>query len=131
MVVVVALAACGGKKKQASAAGKDPPAPAATPASANAGTPAADPAPPAPVPAAAVKKHRLTLRSSPPGADVSVDGIRVGTTPVVHEVVADGGEHDFSFVLAGHGAQRYRMAPTRDGVVHATLKPLRADAGPE
>jgi hypothetical protein len=77
-------------------------------------------------------KLRLTLRSTPSGATAAVDGREVGRTPLVHEMDADGQVHQFTFVLAGHAMERYRFPPVRDGVVHATLRPIeQPDAGPK
>lgn len=64
------------------------------------------------------------LRSTPSGAIATVDGRRVGATPIVAEVPADGQRHEFRFVLPGHREWALRFPPSRDGVIHATLKPL-------
>lgn len=129
---------CGGSKRKEEPAERRE---AATPAPAAPAEPAPDDEHAADVHAAGdsggrprregVRRLRLTLRSTPSGAEVAVDGRTVGRTPVIHEVPADGREHEFTFLLPGHDMERYRMIPVRDGVVHATLKPLRADAGPE
>jgi hypothetical protein len=74
---------------------------------------------------------RLTLRSTPSGATAAVDGREVGQTPMVYEMDADGRVHQFTFVLAGYSMERYRFPPVKDGVIHATLKPIEADAGPK
>ena len=77
-------------------------------------------------------KLRLTLRSTPTGATAAVDGREVGQTPMVHEIEADGQVHQFTFVLTGYSMERYRFPPVRDGVIHATLRPIEpADAGPK
>jgi hypothetical protein len=99
----------------------------------------AAPAPvePAPIAAPAAEaparaRLMLTLRSTPAGAAVSLDGRLVGTTPHRVEVADDGRERDFSFVLAGHEPWRLRFAPAKDGVIHATLRPrprVGRDAG--
>jgi hypothetical protein len=74
---------------------------------------------------------RLTLRSTPTGATVAVDGLQVGVTPVQVDVDQDGKIHELTFVLSGFALERIKFAPVRDGVVHATMKPVRlSDAGP-
>src|SRR5215469_868870 len=44
----------------------------------------------------------VMLRSTPSGASAAVDGIVIGTTPAYWNGNADGREHEFTFVLAGH-----------------------------
>lgn len=66
----------------------------------------------------------LTLRSSPPGSQVAVDGRIVGTTPTFSSVVADGSEHEFTFTLPHHTVARYRFVPITSGVIHARLEPV-------
>ena len=75
----------------------------------------------------------VTLRSSPTGAQASVDGVPVGITPAYWAGMADGREHEFTFTLAGHAIARYRFVPVTSGVVHARLEPIAddADAGVE
>jgi hypothetical protein len=124
---------------------RDEPAPAATPPAAHAApaaptAPAATPAPTAPAAAptapaapaapAAAKVH-LQLRSTPPGADVAVDGRPAGRTPTMTDVPVDEREHEVTFVLAGYALERYRTRAVQNGVVHATMHPIPApDAGP-
>jgi len=60
-----------------------------------------------------------------------IDGRLVGTTPVRYEIEDDARAHDFSFILAGHAPWRLRFSPSQDGVIHATMEPLAADAGVE
>jgi hypothetical protein len=74
----------------------------------------------------------ITLRSSPPGAKASIDGIQVGITPTFYELKRDGRAHEFTFAKEGYAVARYRFVATRNGVVHGTLKRLVAapDAGP-
>lgn len=73
----------------------------------------------------------VTLRSSPPGALVEVDGVVIGNTPAFWSGIADGREHQFLFTLRGHGIARYRFVPVSSGVIHARLEPIaeEADAG--
>jgi hypothetical protein len=73
----------------------------------------------------------VTLRSSPPGASVSVDGQSVGNTPAFWSGMADGHEHEFLFQLHGHAIARYRFVPVSSGVIHARLDPIaeEPDAG--
>jgi len=63
----------------------------------------------------------VMLRSSPPGATASVDGVVVGTTPAYWYGSADGREHEFTFVLPGHAVARYRFVPVSNGFIHARL----------
>src|SRR3954467_10196971 len=73
----------------------------------------------------------VTLRSSPPGANVSVDGQPYGNTPAFWNGDADGHEHEFLFSLRGYGIARYRFVPVSSGVIHARLEPIaeETDAG--
>lgn len=73
----------------------------------------------------------VTLRSTPPGAEVAVDGVVVGTTPTYWPGDADGREHEFTFALPGHAVARYRFVPVTSGVIHARLEPIvdEPDAG--
>jgi hypothetical protein len=66
----------------------------------------------------------ITLRSSPSGAEVAVDGRNVGATPTFSTVIADGSEHEFTFVLPHHTVARYRFVPVTSGVLHARLEPV-------
>jgi hypothetical protein len=66
----------------------------------------------------------ITLRSSPTGAEVAVDGRVVGTTPAYSSVMADGGAHEFTFMLPHHTVARYRFVPVTSGVLHARLEPV-------
>ena len=80
--------------------------------------PAAAPDAPAPAPP---RQLVVSLRSTPAGATVSVDGESVGETPVVFEVDDDRQAREFRFVLEGHAPRVYRMPTLRDGVIHARL----------
>jgi hypothetical protein len=73
----------------------------------------------------------VTLRSSPPGAGVAVDGTAVGVTPAFWSGYADGREHEFVFTLPRHAIARYRFVPVSSGVIHARLDPIaeERDAG--
>ena len=66
----------------------------------------------------------ITLRSTPPGARVSVDGTPLGNTPAFCPCKADGREHEFLFTLPGHAIARYRFVPVSSGVIHARLDPI-------
>jgi hypothetical protein len=66
----------------------------------------------------------ITLRSSPPGARVSVDGSPLGNTPAFCNCKADGREHEFLFQLPSHAIARYRFVPVTSGVIHARLDPI-------
>lgn len=70
----------------------------------------------------------LTLRSTPSGADVLVDGEPIGETPAHWRGTADGSAREITFVRPGFEMARYRFVPTQSGIVHATLDRL-AGAG--
>ena len=77
---------------------------------------------------------QLTLRSTPPGATVYLDGERIGVTPTFWEGDVDSRPRDFTFALGGHVTVKYRFVPITSGVVHPRLEKLSAvtlDAGPE
>lgn len=83
---------------------------------------------------AAVRAPRpidVTLQSTPPGAQVLVDGVLVGTTPTFWNGEADGREHEFVFMRRAHTTARYRFVPVTSGVIHARLEHLseEPDAG--
>jgi hypothetical protein len=129
---LVILVACG---KSTPAAPDAAPEPAAVEAADASGETAKDGAAPRiqtpPPPVAPRARLTLTLRSSPPGAAAAVDGRPVGQTPVLHQVDADGKPHEFTFVLPGYAPWRVRFPPVKDGVIHATLTPVRfGDAAP-
>ncbi|HEY1556351.1 MAG TPA: PEGA domain-containing protein [Kofleriaceae bacterium] len=88
---------------------------------------------PAPPPAAArgARPIDITLRSTPPGAEVAVDGQVIGTTPTYWPGEADGHEHEFTFALARHAVARFRFVPITSGVIHPRLEPIaeEPDAG--
>ena len=73
----------------------------------------------------------VTLRSTPPGAQVAVDGTVIGTTPAYWAGTADGSEHEFVFTMHGYAIARYRFVPVASGVIHGHLDPIReeTDAG--
>ena len=127
LVLLVALAACGGKKAQARA---DDPAVAAPPDAGAAVVPAANLTTPSRLPTSGRPRLHLSLRSTPSGAAAAIDGRVVGTTPVRWEMEDDGRVHDFAFTLGGYEPWRLRFSPSHDGVVHAPLRALPdGDAG--
>ena len=74
----------------------------------------------------------VILRSTPQRAEAAVDGVPLGPTPAYWNGIADGHEHEFTFVLPGHAVARYRFVPITSGVIHARLEPIsddQADAG--
>jgi len=73
----------------------------------------------------------ITLRSSPPGAQVAVDGTVIGNTPAYWSGVADGREHEFVFTMRAHAIARYRFVPIASGVIHGRLDRIHEerDAG--
>ncbi len=70
---------------------------------------------------------QIVLRSSPPGAVAAVDGVAVGPTPTLWEGAVDATPREFTFVLPGYAIARYRFVPTRSGIVHGTLEPIKAE----
>ena len=86
---------------------------------------------PQPLPGRERKAIDVTLRSSPPGARVAVDGTQIGTAPAFWSGYADGREHEFTFQLPRHAVARYRLVPVSSGVIHARLEPIaeERDAG--
>jgi hypothetical protein len=90
---------------------------------------AAKPEPAAPPPSAKAKLQ-ISLRSTPGGAEAQVDGKPAGKTPVTVPVDDDGKEHEFVFLLPGYGMERYKTSPLKNGVIHARMRPVPADAGP-
>ncbi|HEU4613258.1 MAG TPA: PEGA domain-containing protein [Kofleriaceae bacterium] len=69
----------------------------------------------------------ITLRSTPPGAQVAVDGAVIGNTPAYWSGMADGREHEFVFTMRRHAIARYRFVPVSSGVIHGRLDPIRED----
>ncbi|MGE5185238.1 MAG: PEGA domain-containing protein [Acidobacteriota bacterium] len=145
LLVLAAVAACSGGSapegpKQAPArARRDAGAPGITkitgfdPAS---GMHLDDDTPHSPQPAVVHPAHAghpidVTLRSTPPGAQVMVDGTPVGSSPTFWSGQADGSPHEFTFMLPGHAVARYRFVPVTSGVIHARLEPVteEPDAG--
>src|SRR5688572_8005439 len=82
-------------------------------------------------PAREGKPIDVTLRSTPPGATVAVDGAVIGTTPAYWSGKADGREHEFVFTMRGHAIARYRFVPVASGVIHGRLDRIHeeTDAG--
>lgn len=69
---------------------------------------------------------QLLLRSTPPGAVVLADGVRVGSTPVLW-TGDPGATHEFTFGLPGHAVARYKFVVVSAGVVHARLTRMTSD----
>jgi hypothetical protein len=69
---------------------------------------------------------QLLLRSTPPGAVVLADGVRVGSTPVLW-LGEPGAAHEFTFGLPGHAVARYKFIVVSAGVVHARLNRVTSD----
>jgi hypothetical protein len=86
---------------------------------------------PAQQPSRPGKPIDVTLRSSPPGAQVAVDGTVIGNTPAFWNGMADGREHEFVFTMRGYAIARYRFVPVASGVIHGRLDPIHeeTDAG--
>ncbi len=72
------------------------------------------------------RQIEILLRSSPPGAMASVDGLQVGPTPT-YWVGETGAEHEFTFSLPKHALARYRFFPITTGTLHARLDPVAND----
>ena len=129
-LVLAAIAGCSGKSRA--------PAPSAVPMDAAAARPL-DPVPsdqPTPVRDDPRRPQPSThpahpidviLRSTPNGADAAVDGLPLGPTPAYWSGMADGHEHEFTFVLPGHAVARYRFVPITSGVIHARLERIPSD----
>ena len=69
----------------------------------------------------------ITLRSTPSGAQVAVDGAVIGNTPAYWMGTADGREHEFVFTMRGYAIARYRFVPLVSGVVHGRLDRMTDD----
>jgi hypothetical protein len=84
-----------------------------------------------PQPARAGRPIDVTLRSTPPGAQVAVDGTVIGNTPAFWSGTADGREHEFVFTMRGYAIARYRFVPVASGVIHGKLDVIHeeTDAG--
>ncbi len=70
----------------------------------------------------------VMLKSTPSGAMAAVDGVQIGHTPAYWYGEADGHDHEFTFVLAGHAVGRYRFVPIQSGTVHARLEPVSEES---
>lgn len=125
LLAASALNGCSGKKKPAPAAAAPTPAPAPAPA------PAPPPVAAKAAPADAPAPLQIQLRSTPSGAEVSVDGQPRGTTPATVDLADDARDHEFTFILAGYAMERYKFRPVKGGVIHAKMRPVGIDAGPE
>jgi hypothetical protein len=120
----IAAAACGKSDDPGSSSPSKPAPPAVAP---DAAAPATAVAPPAPPPKA---RFQIQLRSTPTGAEASVDGRPIGRTPTQVAVEDDDKEHEFTFVLPGYALERYRTHPVQSGVIHARMRTIPRDAGP-
>lgn len=69
----------------------------------------------------------ITLRSTPSGAQVAVDGTVLGSTPTYWSGVADGNEHEFVFTMRGYAIARYRFVPVASGVIHGRLERIHEE----
>ena len=70
------------------------------------------------------KSIELVLRSTPPGAVASIDGVAIGKTPTFWSGPKDHNNHVFTFVKSGYAMARYRFVSTQSGVVHGSLQRL-------
>jgi hypothetical protein len=71
-------------------------------------------------------KVRLAIQSTPLGADVirAADGVRLGQTPLVHEVARTAGQVDFLLRRTGYQDARLSLASDRDREAQVQLTPL-------
>jgi hypothetical protein len=76
------------------------------------------------------RQIEIVLRSSPPGAVAAVDGVAIGPTPSLWQGFTDTTPREFTFVLPGYAIARYRFIPTRSGIVHGTLEPIKVEEEP-
>jgi hypothetical protein len=146
VLALTTLVACSSKKQEEPE--KSEPAPLGTLVRGDAGVTAVvtgvDPAtlhmddnvapPPVQAPAQPSRPGRpidVTLRSTPPGAQVAVDGTVIGNTPSFWSGMADGREHEFVFTMRGYAIARYRFVPVASGVIHGRLDAIHeeTDAG--
>lgn len=72
-------------------------------------------------------KGRLRLRSTPGGMSVMLDGVKIGATPVEHEVAA--GAHMVSLVHRGRLVGEQKVEVAEDAVVEATIPVSLASEG--
>ena len=89
------------------------------------------PAPaPAPAPAAEARPAELsaTVRftSNPPGADVKVDGKKVGQTPLTWSSAKAGATHKVEYALSGHETARFSVEVPEGGGAVAADRALKA-----
>lgn len=97
-----------------SSAGSSPPAPEAAPTSSRSGAPAAEPrASNGPVSAASNRDGRLLIRTTPAGAEVTLDGRSVGTSPIVVREL-EYGAYTVRVSLGGFETLTRRLAVTRE-----------------
>jgi hypothetical protein len=114
VLLLTVAAGCGGKKTKPKEEDHSPVKPATVqvptpPDAAPAVAPKADlPAP---------KMLHLTLKSTPEGADASVDGKPLGKTPASFDLEDNGKEHDFDIEKDGYAPQKFKSTPMRDGLV--------------
>ncbi len=80
------------------------------------------PVPQVRTPRRVARRLEVLLRSSPPGAFATVDGVPVGPTPILWEGDFTGREREFTFTLVGHRVARYRFVPLSNGIVHGRLE---------
>ena len=108
-----------------------PPAPVRRPAPVAAPRPATPPPPVAPAPAPTPADGRLLVRSTPPGAEVVVNGEPRGTTPLALAALPRG-PYEVEVTLAGYGSRRTQLvldAGDPIGAWHADLTAPPAGAG--
>ncbi len=89
------------------------------------------PAPVAPVPPApVVTSVEISLESTPPGAQVSVGDVVVGTTPVMYRAALRDEPLEFVFQSDGYEAERIKALPSAGLKLRARLEPTVAAEPP-
>jgi eukaryotic-like serine/threonine-protein kinase len=80
------------------------------------------PIPPPPVTAVEPKTIKLTIESSPPGATVTIDGDKKGTTPYVGELPRGTGRVEVQLTLARHVTLTRKIDPKDDIALSLALE---------
>src|SRR5262249_46035964 len=69
----------------------------------------------------------LRIRVSVEGAQVFVDGEKVGLAPIDHAVYVDAGQHQVEAALVGYGRAQQSIPASKGGVVDVSLTLIRAE----
>lgn len=84
------------------------------------------PADPTPTPSAV--KATLALNSNPSGAQVTIDGAKVGSTPMSWPMARGGATHRVEYRLAGHETMKFKVSVPTDGGTVSAERNLSAKA---